>query len=168
MKNITFSQLPISLDKFHPYKEYLHLIPPIILGSFSVHHQIKQTCLEISEYYNQSVKGSSAHYEVVYQLILVQRLVQWYLVQTLLQLWIPEAIELYHFCNIVMSSWCCYMEVNLTVKFIVVVKNRTNWCFEVKINTLIQLKVCQGIHDSTLHTYRIHLDCIFPQLCSHK
>ena len=86
---------------------------------------------------------------------------QGYFVKTLFQPGISKAIKFVNFGHIVVIASSGDVKINLCVILVVVVKDRTDGCLKIKLDTLIQLEVSQGIHDTAFNTNRVHFDCVF-------
>ena len=84
MIDIVLPEFSIALDDLGPDKENLDLIPPIALSCFTIHGQVKQVSLKIPKDNDESTKSTSIHDEMVYKLIFPHRLMQRYLIKSLL------------------------------------------------------------------------------------
>lgn len=161
MINIIFSEFTISFDNLHPNEENLNLIPSIPLSWLSIHGQIKEIGLKIPENHDKSTKSTSIHNEIIDKLIFPHRLMQRYLIKSLFELSIPEAIESVDFSDIVMFSNSGDVKVHLRIQLVVMIYYGAYWGLKVEIHTFIQLEVSQRVHDPTLDTNSVHFDCIF-------
>ena len=158
---VILSELAVPLDDLTPDEEHFRLIPSVALRGLPVHNQIQKTGLKIPKDDDKRTHGTSIHDEVVDEMVFAQRLMQGYFIQTLFQPGISKAIKFVNFGHIVVVASCGDVKINLRVILIVVVKDRADGCLKIKLDTLIQLEVSQGIHDTAFNTNRVHFDCVF-------
>ena len=168
MINVVFPEFTITFDNFHPNEENLNFIPPIPLSWLAIHGQIKQICLKIPENHDKSTKSASIHNEIINKLIFPHRLMQRYLIESLFEFSIPEAVKSVDFSDIVMFSNSGDVKIHLRIQLVVMIYYWAYWGLKVEINTFIQLEVSQRVHDPTLHTNSVHFDCVFAQFGRHE
>ena len=74
---------------------------------------------------------------------------------------ISEIIEAYNLGEVVVFADCGYVEVGVEVLFIVVVEDGAQGGLEVEVDALVELKICQGVHDPAFYADCVQFDCIF-------
>lgn len=99
MIDVVLLEFAINLYNFLPDEKNLGLTPFVVACLLAILHNIQQTALKVLKDHHKRIESSPAHHKVVQEMSIVQREMNTYFVDALLQPDVAETVELYYLCQ---------------------------------------------------------------------